>query len=288
MSEKDPVIRNRESWLKTFVVVTVTLISVYKLATTPINIDLSQFDFSDFLALILSLFAIGMSVAFYFKASETSNRFYNNSYVFTKDISEILGRIEAGFGERLRHLDEGYSGLREHFGRSPLETKETEKKIEEEQEKYEKKLKEREAIIEDLASRAKLEKEEKIKLFNDLRKRTIELNETQKELKFLKHRARGIPYVRIPTSQLSVTLKNYISGKVIPSLGGANELTKMPHDSIIHRFSNIRFEYDNNFIEEMRERNLLDSNFKLTEAGARKIRNIARNEIIRRGQNESE
>ena len=39
------------------------------------------------------------------KATDTSNNFYDNSYKFTKEISEILGRIEAGFGEKLKHID---------------------------------------------------------------------------------------------------------------------------------------------------------------------------------------
>ena len=51
------------------------------------------------------------------KASDTSNQFYDNTYKFTKEISELLGRIEEGFGERLRHLDEGYAGIRDRVER---------------------------------------------------------------------------------------------------------------------------------------------------------------------------
>lgn len=102
-------IENRDSWLRFLVVAAVIGVVLWKIATA--DLDLSQFAFSDLLALLLALFAIGLSVAFYFKAAETSNALYDNSDRFTKQISEILGRIEAGFGERLRPLDEGYSGL---------------------------------------------------------------------------------------------------------------------------------------------------------------------------------
>ncbi len=109
-NEKDPKIVNRESWLKIFLIALVAVFVVYKLAVTPMAFDFTKLDSADFLNLILAMFAIGMSAAFYFKATDTSNRFYDNSYKFTKDMSEILGRKEAGFGERLRRIDE-------HIGR---------------------------------------------------------------------------------------------------------------------------------------------------------------------------
>ncbi len=67
----------------------------------------------DLTGTILALFSVGLSVAFYFKANETSNQFYDNTYKFTNNMSELLGRIDSGFGERLRHLDEGNNHIRE-------------------------------------------------------------------------------------------------------------------------------------------------------------------------------
>ena len=111
--EKSQAIRNRESWIKVYVIFIFSSLITWKLAISKINLDLSDFNFTDLLSLLMALFAISLSVAFYFKAEETSNKFYHNSYEFTKEISEILGRIEAGFGEQLRHLDQGYTGLRD-------------------------------------------------------------------------------------------------------------------------------------------------------------------------------
>ena len=88
----------------------------YKLFITPFNF---QFDFSNLLSLILALFSIALSALFYFKATETSNAFYNNTYKFTNDIAELLARIESGFGERLRHLDEGYNTMCTTMNRLP-------------------------------------------------------------------------------------------------------------------------------------------------------------------------
>lgn len=89
--ERSPAIRNRESWLKVFVITLVSIIIAWKFVTSPISINLSEFKFSDLLSLTLALFSISLSVAFYFKATDTSNDFYDNTYKFTKEVSEILG-----------------------------------------------------------------------------------------------------------------------------------------------------------------------------------------------------
>lgn len=97
------------------------LLVVWKMLQGRWVIDPAGFPLTDLVALVLAIFAISLSALFYFKATETSNRFYDNSHKFTRDVSEILGRIEAGFGERLRHLDEGYSSLRDHVTRIPFD-----------------------------------------------------------------------------------------------------------------------------------------------------------------------
>jgi hypothetical protein len=89
---------------------------------------LSEFNFSDLLALFLAMFSIALAVLFYLKASETSNVFYDNTYKFTKDVSEILGRVEAGFGEKLQHLNEGYTGLKSVVEKIPFDREKAEKK----------------------------------------------------------------------------------------------------------------------------------------------------------------
>lgn len=55
-------------------------------------------------SILLAFFSIGISVAFYFKANDTSTRFYNSSYEFMKEQSILLGRIEERFGERLGNV----------------------------------------------------------------------------------------------------------------------------------------------------------------------------------------
>jgi len=157
----------------------------WKLLNADLRIDLSSFSFSELLALILSIFSVGLSVAFYFKATDTSNRFYENSYKFTKEMSEILGRIEAGFGEKLRHLDEGYTGIRDKFDRLPPYGAATQAEVKKEEEEIRKKEEEQRALLEDLARRARLAEGEKETIFDKLAQKSEELDQARMELRHL-------------------------------------------------------------------------------------------------------
>jgi len=107
----------------------------------------------------MAFFAVSLSAAFYFKATDTSNEFYNNQYKFTKDVSEILGRIEAGFGERLRHIDEGTKGLRDKLENYDITG--AKKEVEEKQDNVEKRKNEVKTTISDIMERASLPDEKR-------------------------------------------------------------------------------------------------------------------------------
>lgn len=186
--DDNQAINNRESWLKVILILLFSFIISWKIITTPLNIDLSDFNFSDFLSLQLALFAIILALVFYLKANETSNKFYDNTYKFTTDISILLGRIEAGFGERLRHLDEGYTGLVDKFDKIPIDVKKVKEKVVEEEEEVKEKERERNQLIETLAERAKLQEDEKTELFNNLKNTESELNIAKDELDFLERK----------------------------------------------------------------------------------------------------
>ncbi|MTC43663.1 hypothetical protein [Providencia sp. wls1921] len=68
-------------------------------------------DFSTLLSIVLAVFSIWLSATFYFKATETSNRFYENTYSHSKDIATLLVKIESGFGEKLDNLRDNYSSI---------------------------------------------------------------------------------------------------------------------------------------------------------------------------------
>ena len=60
-------VKNRNSVLKIIVVSVFSILLAYKLALSDVNFDFTKFDFSDLLSLVMALFSIALSVAFYFK-----------------------------------------------------------------------------------------------------------------------------------------------------------------------------------------------------------------------------
>lgn len=211
------------SWFKFIVGILLSGLIIYKFAISELTFDFSKFDFNALLSLILAIFAIGLSVAFYFKATDTSNLFYDNTYKFTKEISEILGRIEAGFGERLRHLDEGYSGLINKFdnGHAEQNIKETKEEIEKEKQKLKSEIEERNQILNSLIEKAQLEQHEKQEIRRQLKEKEVEISKQNREINFLKHRLHS-------ESELENTDLENLPESVIRTLANFVKTTKEP------------------------------------------------------------
>ncbi|MBN1833888.1 MAG: hypothetical protein JW896_17430 [Deltaproteobacteria bacterium] len=149
-----------------------------------------EIDLSSLLSLLLALFAVFLASLFYFKATETSNRFYDNMNKFTQDISVILGRIEERFGERLRHLDEGYTGLRDRFDRLPFDFKEARKKAEKEKKELAKKEEDFEVLFNELMDRATIEEDKRKDYWSRFKDAQEELVRSKQELAKLQDRIR--------------------------------------------------------------------------------------------------
>lgn len=148
-----------------------------------------NFDFIALLSTVLALFSVGLSAIFYFKATDTSNDFYNNTFKFTKDIADLLIRIESGFGERLKSLDEGYNSMRSMIT-SPksVDVAETKEKIELEENELNKIQAERTKLIDELLEKANLEHEERDNIQKALNAKEEESKKLQFELTRLKKR----------------------------------------------------------------------------------------------------
>ncbi len=170
MSVEDKI-RNRNNWLKVIVALILVFILGLRITGSSITIDLNDFKFSDFLALTLALFAIWLSVLFYQKSTETANTFYDNTYRFTTDVSRIYrDEFEGAFGEKLSHMDAQLGRFPTAF---PGNQVQTEKQIEKKEEEAEQVVKEKEAILEQLMKRAKVEEAEKDSIISNLRRRNM-------------------------------------------------------------------------------------------------------------------
>lgn len=98
---------NRVTWLFIFLALLFSIVACVKLLDLKIETDISL-NSEVVLAFLISFFSLGLSIMFYFKTEETSNRFYDNTYKFTSDTSKILGEIKGEFGEKLQSIDSGY------------------------------------------------------------------------------------------------------------------------------------------------------------------------------------
>jgi hypothetical protein len=178
------------TWVKALSVLILVGVASYKVYITPFNVTL---DFPTLLSLLLALFSVALSSLFFFKATETSNTFYDNTYKFTKDIAQLLVRIESGFGEKLRHLDESYNYMRDHFQnvQQPKTTesrKEAEKSIEDEKKEIQKIREERDKAINLLIESSKLQENEKEEVKVTLKQKEADLLKAQKDLERMNQR----------------------------------------------------------------------------------------------------
>jgi hypothetical protein len=111
------------------------------------------------------------------------NEFYNNTYKFTKDISELLGRIEEGFGERLKHLDEGYAGIRDRVDRwQDYKSAPTSSEIQHEKDEIRQIEEKQLNIIDQLAARAQIAESEKERIKHQLNTANQELADAKMAL----------------------------------------------------------------------------------------------------------
>lgn len=141
-------------------------------------------ELSDFISLTLALFSISLSILFYMKASDTSNLFYDNTYKFTKDTSEMLGRIEAGFGEKLQNLNEGYGHIRDTISNSNSK-QQLYDELEDTAVEVNKITKEKDNVIAKLIEESQLKDDEKKKLSEDLEEKELRIKNLNEQIRYL-------------------------------------------------------------------------------------------------------
>lgn len=244
----------------------------YKLFSIDLSLNIKEFGFTDLLSMLVAFFAIGLSVAFYFKATDTSNRFYDNSYAFTKDVSEILGRMEAGFGERLRHLDEGYTGIRDRFDKLPFDSAKALEEIEKENQEIKKKEAEQRKTLEELAQKAHLVESEKTALFEHMEKLNRDLEESKAEARRLQ-KIMHINEMRHGESAFEVL--QYMARR-FSEVRDPSSAIKSPMSSYANLFRKIKSDLPREAIRDLEIHGLIDDDGDLTRHAIERIRMIER------------
>jgi len=149
-------------------------------------------DFPTLLSLLLALFSVGLSALFYFKATESSNSFYDNTYKFTTDISQLLTRMDTGLGEKLALLETRYSDLKDYmrsgYGPGNSGAIVTDEQINQEKAELEKVVSEKDIIIARLIESSSLEDVEKENIREELDQKNIKIKELLDEVEALRGR----------------------------------------------------------------------------------------------------
>lgn len=260
-----------------FVVITLTSVIAYRVATVHCAI---VFDFPTLLSLLLALFSVALSALFYFKATDTSNAFYDNTYKFTQQIAELLVKIESGFGERLRHLDEAYHGMRDSFDKLPgrMQVSAAKQELVQEQQSVEKLIAERDKIINELASKSQLNTAEKERIISQLQEKDKALGAARAEIAVLSQRLMEAQMHRrhvVEGAELDPELMHFMR-QFMPELG-IKDVGNMPPSMITKRFESMIPMLPRSIVSRMQHQGLLSESGALTPEGAIVIRNLFRN-----------
>jgi hypothetical protein len=269
---KDPFV---PAIVRSYVVVSLVSVVVYKIAITPCAF---QFDFTALLSLALAVFAVALSALFYFKATETSNAFYDNTYKFSQDIAGLLVRIESGFGERLKHLDDSYTSMRDQLQRYPDTSgvAGAKQEIKEEQQQLQEKVKERDQMIQELLARTQMQESERSDFLSRLKEREKELETARQEMQLLQRRLRSISRPDIVPEGLDLTpsMRRYIQNTVIERIG-KEYVMEAPPPLVRRRFLKYASLFHPQFINDMKKRELMTEENELTIKGFQVLRSIA-------------
>lgn len=265
--------------VKSACVVALVLVVCIKIYQTPIDLKV---DFPTLLSLLLALFSVALAALFYFKATDTSNTFYDNTYKFTKEIAELLTKIESGFGERLRHLDEGYALMRTSLEGKPSSTTdvavtETKHKLQEEKDEHKRLLEQRNTIVRELLQRSQLQEGEKEKIAKELQHKEAELSEMQKKMsqlsrQLLMERVRHGRSIAVGSGSHSA-VDIFTRAQVIEKIG-ADVVLGLSTAELLNKFGEISGDLPKRYIQDMVERGYV-RNRQLTPAGARYLRGLA-------------
>ncbi|WP_060872903.1 hypothetical protein [Myroides odoratus] len=255
------------------IVILVTI--TYSILTDKLIIQIKDIDYTILLSFLLAFFSIILSMLFYFKSNDSSNKFYDNTYKFTKDISTILGRIEAGFGEKLQNLDKGYSVMLDKIDRRSISEKDV-KAVEDNKKEIEKNIREtvdeRNKLVQELIDKSTLDQKEKDSLKNSLQEKERTIFSLERELKLQREKLNQINLTKKISNSLKFKLKRLLSifGYSYDTFDRATAeefiLTILNNDDINEHLK-----------EELVTSNIIQNNNKITIHGFILLRNLLKN-----------
>ena len=166
--------------LREGVLLVLVALILYHLIRGDIAIELPDLSASELVSIFLAFFAIALAVSFYFAATSQSNDFYNNVNRFTKETSEILGRLD----EQVKNLGGRQSELKDsidkyYFGSNNEKLEEAQQSTEAQVEEVNENISQ---IIRELFDKAQLDTPEREQFERRIREKDQELGELRERL----------------------------------------------------------------------------------------------------------
>lgn len=261
---------------KAILILVIVCVFSYKILV--FNTDSISVDFATLISVLLALFSIAMSVAFYHMANLSSQNFYSDSFKFTKDIAESLAKIDSGFGEKLNSLDTNYRSMKDEYKTYTLgslgKSLDQKDKIEEKEENVRFARDEQNKLIDQLITKANLNAKESEDFKKMLMEKEQVIGEAQREISQLNSRLNRYKRSMI---DLPAHLESYFRRKI------SNENAKLwmhfNNDDLYKAFRHFLSErgIHKEFIQELKEYEIIDNENHLTRKGVRLIKNWLNN-----------
>jgi hypothetical protein len=166
--------------LREFAILGVLSYLAIKLFSGELSLDFAKLSATELVNLLLAFFSIVLSAAFYFAATSQSNQFYDNVNKFTKETSELLGRVDEqvkGLGGRQSELKDSLDKyyFKGRGGDSDPAGEEAKVKVKEVEET-------RSKLFAELLEKTNLPLKEKDKFREELQSKDVELTELRSRI----------------------------------------------------------------------------------------------------------
>lgn len=263
----DDKIKKWKSVTYLFCLVILTVVVSIKIILINSENVFKDFNFTDLLSLLLAFFSITISIVFYLKAGETANQFYDNTYKFTQHTSEVLGRIESGFGERLRNINESYNRLGEDIRRYSTKDNIVKEEIKNQVENIEKNENVQKEIVNKLFENSKLDEDEKEQLKKELIQSNEKLAKAREQIANLKRKSISTSFDR----KLS-RAKRYYQKKLKEFGFGMNTSIEEVNKGL---FKAILIEkLPRLFIKDLLDLDIINEDYELTDYGVKLTKDL--------------
>ena len=269
-------------WFSWIIATILVIVVSIKILLSDFDFSQLQFGFTDLLSIILALFAVWISINFYHKNNDTSTKFYNNTYTFTKDISETLGRIEERFGEKLESLKEENKSLSSRVekyytgnGSKTVDKEKDEKKEKEIQDKLKKELEDKNELLNQFTKKYKIAEQDKNQFLEELNTKTNEVRKLERKLKLFEIDNTIISEkFNLPSRLISYIKRRFRKSEELRRIFCMPDI--LNSDEIRINFHQISKKLNPGFIADLEKYDLINEDRILTDFGLKIMTEIAR------------